>query len=324
VICEDQTCDEGIAFLLRPHRYGCMGHLRHEQIYPVYFPALTPYLIPGSLEGRGAQVLVPEGARGRMATLPMDLVALSDSRWMDPCERSKEGHDRIKVGQDYSCRHCGIPYKFELIRSGAFTEAPVLAAKGEQITCSLGDKATVESLREGEELRYEWKLRQGLWQTYVERGEAGNGSRHAVNWAPDELQHASEVWADLGAMVEYPDWIVGGAAPPAYAWPKMLQSILQQVRETWAAHPAVVLDARALVQALMDRPMSRGRSGSTERDPLIDLPGELLRALRNEHEELDRPRPGVLVALPVEKTWDLDLERRSGLASGRALWQSGR
>jgi hypothetical protein len=169
--------------------------------------------------------------------------------------------------------------------------------------------------------------RRRTWAMY----KAGEwGPRNAVYWDPDPRAFPGEVWIDLAGIAcecvgEYGDpticaaWIAGGEdGPPRWAYEQILSGVARIAVARAEDHPAAILDARALVRAIMDRPPEGGITDYSG-------PGELLRRLRNVHDALPRDtRPNLLVCLPAPDTWPRDLEARSGLASGRMVWASGR
>jgi len=164
--------------------------------------------------------------------------------------------------------------------------------------------------------------RKRLWDGYM---DGRFGPRNVVEWTSAE---PGEVWIDLAGIacecVDGPDdrpcsaWIDGnGEPPPRWAWHTLLGTIAVVALARAAEHRAVVLDARDLIAALLLRPPGE------HSDSLG--PGELLRRLRNEHEDMPRDtRPGLLIALPPRDTFPRDDEARSGLLAGRAVWASGR
>ncbi len=180
--------------------------------------------------------------------------------------------------------------------------------------------------RAARDAKYAADDRRALWRMYV---DGRGGPRNVVTWDPDPRAFPEEVWIDLAGIacecVDGPrgrpcaEWIDGsGEPPPEWKWRELLGSIAVIAVARGADHRAVILDARALIRAVMDRPPENARTDWCG-------PGELLRRIRNEHEDVPREdRPNLLVCLPAPDTWPRLDEARAGLCSGRMVWASGR
>ena len=169
--------------------------------------------------------------------------------------------------------------------------------------------------------------RRRMWAMYA----AGEwGPRNAVTWDPDPRAFPGEVWIDLAGIAcecvaEFTDpsvcaeWIAGtGEPPPRWAYEHTIGALARIAVARASEHPAAILDARALVRAIMDRPPDGAMTDWMG-------VGELLRRLRNEHEVMPREAwPNLLVCLPIGDTWPRLDEARAGLCSGRMVWASGR
>lgn len=197
----------------------------------------------------------------------------------------------------------------------------------DSFTTSRPRAAMTEDERAARDAKHRADDRRRMWAMYA----AGEwGPRNVVYWDPDARAFPAERWIDLAGIAcecvaEFADpsvcteWIAGtGEDPPRWAYEHLIGALAGIAVARAAEHLAAVLDARALVRAIMDRPPDGAMTD-------WNGPGELLRRLRNAHEAMPKgARPGLLLCLPAPDTWPRLDEARAGLCAGRMVWASGR